>query len=271
MPVAGLPPGDELRVGRTTVVLSPHLDDGVLSCGAALAACADAGSPATVLTVFTGEPEPPLSAEAVAFHRRCGLGDDAVASRVVEDERALQVVGATPIHLGIQDALYRRNAEGDHRYPRDEDMGHAVLDDEAELVTTIAALLVDSPAVRDADLLLAPLAIGNHIDHRITRAAAERAVAELRREPGTVWWYEDAPYVIYPFELRRPTGTAPIDPRIWRCTPRQWQTKLRAIECYASQQPILLGGDTTSLPKYLTAYAEQLGDGEPAERYWALP
>ena len=50
---------------RTIAVISPRLDDAVLSCGALLAACAEAGRKASVITVFNGRPQPPLSAEAL--------------------------------------------------------------------------------------------------------------------------------------------------------------------------------------------------------------
>jgi LmbE family N-acetylglucosaminyl deacetylase len=221
-----------------------------------------AGTPGTVVTVFTGEPVPPLSEEAREFHRRCGLGDDdAVARRTVEDDRAMATVGAAPVRLGVPDALYREDSAGNPR------MSRVSLDSEAELIAHVARLMADEPAVRDAELVLAPLAIGNHIDHRVTRAAAQL----LDRGTDTILWYEDVPYVLYPPELRQPIDDSHVDPRLCRLTPEQWRTKLRGIDCYASQLAILLGGDTTALPKYLTMYAEGLGDGVPAERYWRLP
>ena len=259
--------GVEALAGRTPTVLSAHYDDGVLSCGGLLAACAEAGTPGTVVTVFSGAPEPPLSAAARKFHRACGLGDtDAIACREAEDDRAMAVVGAAPVRLGVPDALYRKDPAGNPRYPRDEEISRAALAAETELIGRLAAVLADEPSVRDAELILAPLAIGNHIDHRITRAAARL----LDRDPDTVWWYEDAPYVIFPKELLEPFDESHTHPRTVRLTERQWQAKLRGIGCYASQAPILLGGNT-ELPKWLTMYAESLADGEPAERYWKLP
>ncbi|RSM35688.1 PIG-L family deacetylase [Amycolatopsis balhimycina DSM 5908] len=259
--------GAEALAGRTPTVLSAHYDDGVLSCGGLLAAGAEAGTPGTVVTVFSGAPEPPLSAEARKFHRACGLADaDAIARREAEDDRAMDVVGATPVRLGVPDALYRKDAAGNPRYPRDTEISRAALESEAELIGELAAVMAAEPAVRDAELLLAPLAIGNHIDHRITRAAARL----LDRDPDTVWWYEDAPYVIFPRALLEPFDESRTAPRIFRLTGGQWDRKLRGIGCYASQAPILLGGNT-ELPKYLTMYAESLAGGEPAERYWKLP
>ena len=78
------------------VVLSPHPDDAVLSCGQFLSA--HPGT--TVVTVFCGfpaaYPDPPNRwAQLSGF----GPGDDIVALRRDEDRRALAVLGASPVHL----------------------------------------------------------------------------------------------------------------------------------------------------------------------------
>ena len=78
------------------VVLSPHPDDAVISCGQLLAH--HPGS--TVVTVFCGfpatYPDPPNP-----WAQLCGFSatDDIVAIRREEDRRALRRLGATPIHL----------------------------------------------------------------------------------------------------------------------------------------------------------------------------
>lgn len=247
---------------RRITVISPHLDDAVLSCGALLTACADA----TVVTVFNGPPDLPLSAGAEEFHDKCGLGADAVAVREEEDDLALKTVGAASVRLGIPEALYRRDLSGDHRYPEDKDLSAATVGAEDALVADVADRLRHESRVRDADLVLAPLGIGGHIDHRIAAAALKR----LGREPETVLWYEDVPYVLYPFwirgSVRRDTRSGP---RVCRFRPAQWQAKLQAIDCYASQRSILWW-NTTGLAKRLTSRAKLLGWGAPAERYWSV-
>ena len=78
------------------VVLSPHCDDAVLSCGQFLAR--HPGT--TVVTVFCGTPavypDPPN-----AWSRLSGFaaGDDSAALRRGEDRAALGVLGAEPVHL----------------------------------------------------------------------------------------------------------------------------------------------------------------------------
>ncbi|MCU1452332.1 MAG: hypothetical protein JWN46_478 [Acidimicrobiales bacterium] len=78
------------------VVLSPHPDDAVLSCGQLLSRHPGA----TVVTVFCGYPatypDPPNAwAQLSGF----SAGDDIVAARRAEDERALALLRATPVHL----------------------------------------------------------------------------------------------------------------------------------------------------------------------------
>src|SRR6476661_3045292 len=80
------------------LLLSPHLDDAVISCGAFL--LAHPGT--TVVTLFAASPtaySDPLN----EHDQTCGFvpGDDTMAVRRAEDERALAAVGATPAWLGF--------------------------------------------------------------------------------------------------------------------------------------------------------------------------
>jgi len=89
----GWVPDDELA---RVVVLSPHPDDAVLSCGQFLSRHPGV----TVVTVFCGfpatYPDPPNR-----WAQLCGFeaGDDIIAVRRDEDRRALALLGATPVHL----------------------------------------------------------------------------------------------------------------------------------------------------------------------------
>jgi LmbE family N-acetylglucosaminyl deacetylase len=89
------------------VVLSPHLDDAVLSCGQFLTRWPGT----TVVTVFCGRPaeilDPPNWWSQISGF---GPGDDVVAARRAEDERALGRLGAIPRHL---DGLPERDLQPD--------------------------------------------------------------------------------------------------------------------------------------------------------------
>lgn len=92
---------EELELPRPVVVLSPHLDDAVLSCAHALAACP--GS--IVVTVFAGAPD--------VHHRGYNskttgrsYAPDALEVRRSEDRTALAALGARPVWVDLLDADY---------------------------------------------------------------------------------------------------------------------------------------------------------------------
>ncbi len=84
------------------LVISPHLDDGVFSCGHLLAMAP--GS--IVVTVFAGIP--PRGTPAPSWDRRAGFAtaDQAVCVRRKEDRCALDILGAQAIWLDFFDGQY---------------------------------------------------------------------------------------------------------------------------------------------------------------------
>jgi hypothetical protein len=145
------------------VILSPHLDDAVLSLWHLLAGPGDV----TVLNVFGGSPN---------GHRGEGWWDtltratnsvERVRERHSEDREALALVGRAPENLGFLDGQYR----------------HA--EQPVEPIAEAIAAAVD----RDA-LLLAPAALDAHRDHRLVRAAA----LALRDRGHLVALYADVPH-----------------------------------------------------------------------------
>lgn len=94
------PPAASLANGeRTVAVLSPHLDDAVLSLGAAIHAAAAAGTRVRIVTVLAGDPD---SVEAPGhWDRRAGFrtAGEATRARRREDLVACSFVGAEPVWL----------------------------------------------------------------------------------------------------------------------------------------------------------------------------
>ena len=83
------------------LVVSPHLDDAVISAGQFLA-----GRPgAVVVTMLAGAPNPPVIRK---WDNMSGFAtsQEALRARWAEDERALAVVKATAVHLGFLDGQY---------------------------------------------------------------------------------------------------------------------------------------------------------------------
>jgi LmbE family N-acetylglucosaminyl deacetylase len=92
---------------RRLLLVSPHLDDAVLSCGALMASAESA----CVLTVFAGTPPPDLA--LTDWDRACGFADgvQAMRQRRAEDRAALQQLGAAPQWLDFLDAQYGATPE----------------------------------------------------------------------------------------------------------------------------------------------------------------
>lgn len=211
--------------------LSPHLDDVVLSCGGRIARDAAAGVAVEILTLFAGdEPEERASPLVDAIYDLWKLPVGRVmATRRDEDRAACARLGATPSWWDEPEAIHRR----------DPATGRALYADLAALFGSYAAVeerLVEDLARRlrslpPADLVAAPLGVGGHADHRIVRAAAERAFGER------LAYYEEFPYVAWSwFALGRARGAR----RHWVAetailAPAEVDSRIEAIGCYASQ------------------------------------
>ena len=88
-------------------VVSPHLDDGVFSCGALLAA-RPGSVVVTALAGRRGVALPPKWEGVTPWDAACGFapGDDVIAARRAEDREALSILGASPVWLDFPDAQY---------------------------------------------------------------------------------------------------------------------------------------------------------------------
>jgi LmbE family N-acetylglucosaminyl deacetylase len=180
------------------IYLSPHFDDAVLSCGGLIFEQSRQGVRVEIWTIFAGDaPAGPLSPLALRCHASWGIPDvhELVQARRDEDLAAVSIVGAEVARFGLPDCIYRRTAEGDPMYP-DEVFVPFHPSDQDLFVDIAAALAVE---LEPDDILISPLAIGNHVDHRLARLAAER----LKRP---LLFYADIPYVFRNPEMLAPAA-----------------------------------------------------------------
>ena len=163
------------------VALSPHLDDAAFSVGGLLAARARAGDRVTVLTCFTGNVAAPTGF-ALACQLDKGLSPDVdyMALRRAEDRAACAVIGAHPIHLPLLEAPHRGYASAPELFGERRD-------DDA-MLTPLTEILAEYCEALGPDLLLGPLAVGDHVDHWLVRDALQ-AIGR----PHLLW--EDWPYL----------------------------------------------------------------------------
>jgi LmbE family N-acetylglucosaminyl deacetylase len=233
---------DRLAAGRRTLhpgsrllVISPHLDDAILSCGALLAAHREA----LVVTIFAGTPRD--ARMCTDRDARSGFRDaaHAIAARRREDTRALAEVEAQPRWLGFCDDQY---------------------DEPASLVEVAAAVGALLDAHRERALLY-PLGLFNH-DHLLAHDAT--AAALETRPSRCAFVYEDVPYRAHPGLLQERLagilGTGRVaSPAVATDAPACREAKARAVAAYVSQRRLLgrEGLDDASLPERLWTIVPQ--------------
>lgn len=216
---AQCPADDPLLPDSPLVVISPHLDDAILSCAGLLAA----RPRSTVVTVYTARaPAPGLLTD---WDQRCGFPDAraAMTCRLAEDRRALGIVGATGLGLEFLDSQY--SASPDEDTPRLTE----------SLLRLLGSLAPDSVAM--------PLGLF-HCDHvRVSDAALQVRNAL----PGMAWFgYEDVPYRFGPGVVQ--ARLAQLHARGVTATPVHLAVdaprKAQAIAAYPTQ---LKGLDSTAI------------------------
>ena len=215
-------------------VLSPHLDDAVLSAWSVISDVREV----VVVNVFAGIPESP---DPPRWDRLAGASDSRaqMQARMAEDRTALALAGRAALYLPFADRQYR---SGD---PEPQ-----------ELVAAIGG------AVATASTLYAPAGIGGHSDHVLARNAAlelSRTLgaplslyAELPYAARFGWpsWVSGAPahpHLVVDADWEDALSSAALrgsalTPRVHRLDEGQMSAKLAAMRRYGTQFPLLNQG-----------------------------
>jgi LmbE family N-acetylglucosaminyl deacetylase len=222
------------------VCLSPHFDDVVLSCGGLVWEQVQSGQPVEIWTVCAGAPQPgaQLSAFALSLHQRWQTEQEAVSARQTEDQAAVNRLGAGLRYWDLPDCIYRRLPDGSWLVNGEEDLWKPVHHLENPLVDRLADWLAQGLLAED--VLVSPLTLGNHVDHFLIRAAAERLGRPL-------YYYPDYPYAAAVMSDPQNAGLAEKTGTGWhehcflvsRTALAAWQG---AVGCYASQISTFWGG-----------------------------
>jgi LmbE family N-acetylglucosaminyl deacetylase len=203
--------------GRRIVVVSPHLDDGVLSLGAAMAMWARGGARVEQLTVFACDPE--SDAETGGWDGRAGFRTEAEAARGrrAEDARACTVLGVVPRWLPFGSVDFDRHG------------------DESDVCEAVRSV------VQDADAVLLPGYPLTHPDHEWL----VRTLTSTELGVGRLGLYAEQPYAHrtkgdpqVPEWLEETFGGRPEFDLV-PATVGDRVSKWRAIRRYRTQLPLL--------------------------------
>jgi LmbE family N-acetylglucosaminyl deacetylase len=153
-------------------IVSPHLDDALLSCGILIQRQKALSDDIFILNIFSA-----------------GTNSE---NRKREDQNAAEAIGARPFFLDELDAPDR-----DPKYKPLEKLFFSPLGDtDLPLIERVAGRVQEFLSQNRIDIAYFPLAAGFHIDHRVTFEAGLR----IRKTP--VRFYEDRPYILWPGMLQ---------------------------------------------------------------------
>ena len=238
----------------TALFLSPHLDDAVFSCGGLLALLADRGWRTVLATAFTRSVVP-ATGFALACQLDKGLAPDVdyMALRREEDRVAAGV-------LGVAELRWLDLLEAPHRgYSSAPALFGAIHPDDT-VAGPLAAAFAALARECDADVVLAPQGLGNHVDHQQVIHAALRCFPRER-----LAFYRDTPYAIRE-PAAHPLAAVPQAPSVPVAIAPVLARKLAAAQAYGSQVEFQFGG-ADALAASLTRFAHAEGNGTPAERF----
>jgi LmbE family N-acetylglucosaminyl deacetylase len=223
------------------VVVSPHLDDAVMSLGSALAQAVQNGARVEVLTVFSDIPA--SKAAASLWDSECGFSTEgeAATARREEDRRACAVLGAKPRWLNFGAECYERRGN-------DDDIYSAV-----------------TSAIGGADAVLVPGFPLAHADHESLSKLLLRKGIDCPR----IGLYAEQPYMFTQGSTPAESAPSPLESVIG--TMRSWthvrtrrvfcRTKYKAVRSYRSQLRRLgLGVANVGLHRMLLREAAQGGE-----------
>jgi LmbE family N-acetylglucosaminyl deacetylase len=238
----------------SVLVLSPHLDDAALSCGAVMTVVSQQQRPVTAMTVFSDCGPPPYSFMAKRIVAAMGPQSPVamMQRRQGEDAVVLGSLGVQWRYLGLFEAPFRRYGRrgvNPPLYPtfRFDALRGRIHRVDRALVAQLAQTFTEVAAQTGAGLVLAPLGVGRHVDHVIVREAATAAFLQdsagaagaAAAGPPALWFYAD-----YPYSRTHQPDAAFVDRH--GLQPQSWhagrERAVAALAGYGSQIPVLFDG-----------------------------
>jgi len=244
---------------RKHIFLSPHLDDTTLSCGGLILQLIKANESVQIVTVFSGIPdvidEP--SSLITHIHSLYGSPNDIVQIRRDEDRSAAELLGVDILHLNFLDCIYRKDKINNYYILTTTDIFGDLKQPDQHLPERIATEIENLYSPSNIQLY-APLGIGSHVDHTITRLAA----LLLNTRGFLVTLYEDYPYSENSANYEKVYATlAGVQHQAEniRLSDQELDQKINAIASYQSQLQMLFDAPEAMPPRVKNHF---LGKGE---------
>ncbi|HKZ44994.1 MAG TPA: PIG-L family deacetylase [Anaerolineales bacterium] len=214
------------------IFISPHLDDAILSCGGLIHKLVDGNNIVEVWTICAGDPpENDLSSFAIKQQNDFRTGVEYYENRRSEDIDACNFLGARYRHFSFIDCIYRRSRDGLWLYDSEEKIFGSILPDDEGMIKDITLFLCS--IIKQADIVVSPMSIGNHVDHQIVRIALE-----ARNHP--IIYYADFPYGIRQNEILNRIKDKPTN-EIHKLSMENIAAWKDSICFYSSQMNVLFG------------------------------
>ena len=211
------------------LVISPHLDDAVLSCHDHIVNWKQKEE-VFVLTVFTH-----FGKNLPYDWLKLRLKESGFLSphlqeiaRKKEDQRAMKNLNVNFRHLNFIDGGYRTYNQHPI-YPNSSIFSGRISEKDEAILSELARKLKN---FNNFDKIIIPLGVGRHVDHEITRNAAETIFAKNK-----IAYYIDYPYAtkIFNWNLKSLARLFMLKRSIQPMSRR----KLESIKKYSSQYPLL--------------------------------
>lgn len=220
---------DKILVKKNYVIISPHLDDAVISCGDFIYYLRRKRLNVEVTTVFPnvyyGND---LQKSASDFHKISNRGKYLNIFRQKEDRKAMDVLNVSYNHLGFSECLYRKDSNNEFIYNNIYDDINFEKDN--KMINEIISFFATFYNI-ESTVFIFPLGIGNHIDHNLLSFIGNK----LEQKFFKVLYYEDLPYKMnlnyedYKDKVKNKNGIIiPLDKS-------DFYNKLEAYVCYSSQ------------------------------------
>lgn len=254
--------------GYINLVISPHLDDAVISLGGLLV---KEPQKTKVVTIFAGTPEKPL---VRVWDWNCGFGNStkAMRARISENKLALASLGIVEqniINLPFLDIQYRESFFNIPKYFGKKETSDEII----RLISEELKKIIDKETVKNIKIFIPVAFLGS--DHDITRDAGIEACRNTIDFDKKIklYFYQDMPYFysMYSKKLKKESNKSKeqviqeIKPEGIDCenktielTEEEYSKKITAIKLYKSQLNMIIPDpDHTFLVRNLFILSKQ--------------